>query len=404
MEIWIVACAAAALLARVGLAFYACGLARAKNSGGTLLRHAADLCVASLAFWAFGIAILNPGGERGTARAEFLFGLRGTLATSLAPHIFLILAATLIASGAVVGTLTERTRFWPSLAASVLLGGFLVPLLANWCGANGWLGARHFHDLAGASFIHLNAGLCAAVGAIVVGARDGKYNRDGSTNVIPGHSLPLACGGAMLILVAWFPYLLGFGVTTGASAGLIAMNALLAVAAAGAASLAVAHLRYGKPDIDLTFSAVLGGLVAISAGADVMTNLAAVITGLVAGILIPVLMAQVDLVWRVDDPTATGVIHGVGAIWGLIAVGLFGSLDKATGRVEFLQAQFLGLGAVAGVVLAASLIVFLLLKKMVGIRVREEDEFDGLDLAEHDIGSYPDFQQTTIKSYHLREA
>jgi Amt family ammonium transporter len=404
MEIWIVACAAGALLARVGLALYTCGLVRAKNAGGSLLRHLADLCLASLAFWAVGIAILSPGEPTAWIQSRFLFGLRGKDAAVFAPHVFLMLTATLLASGIIVGTLSERSRFWPSLAPSILLGALLVPMFARWCGPAGWLGKLHFHDYAGASYIHLAAGLCAAVGAIFVCPRNGKYNRDGSANVIPGHSLPLACGGVLLILVAWFPYLLAFGLTSEHSVGLIALNALLATAAAGVASLGIAHFRYGKPDIYLAFSGVLGGLVAITAGADAMSNLSAVFTGAIAGVVIPMLMLQVDLVWRVDDPTGALVIHGVGGAWGILAAGLFASINPATGRLHFIGTQLLGLAAIAAAALATATGLFFVLKKSVTLRARESDEFDGLDLAEHDIGSYPDFQQTTIKSYHLREA
>ncbi len=404
MEIWIVACAVGALLVRMGLALYTCGLVRAKNAGAAVLRHMADLCLATLAFWAVGMAVLNPTGEPSWIALNHLFGLRGIDAIVLAPHLLMILTAILIASGVVVGALSERSRFWPSLASSLLLGGILVPLLARWCRHGGWLGKMHFHDLAGASFIHVAAGCCAATGATVLGARNGKYNRDGSSNVIPGHSLPLASAGVMLILVGWFPYLLGFGSNAGGFLGSIALNALLTAAAAGLASLAVSHVRYGKPDIYLTLSGIMGGLVAATAGADVMTNLSAVATGAIAGILIPVLMLQMDLVWRIDDPTGALVIHGVGGAWGILATGLMGSSGYVMGRLQFIGRQLIGLGVVAGLTIAISAGMFLALRNMANLRAREEDEFDGLDLAEHDIGSYPDFQQTTIKSYHLREA
>jgi Amt family ammonium transporter len=374
---------------------------RAKNSGGSLLRHLADLCIAALAFWAVGIAVHSPLCPHLVFNTRQLFGLRGDEAIALGPRTLLMLAAALLASGAVVGALSERTRFWPSLAPSILLGALLVPMTARWCADGGWLNRRGFHDLAGASFVHLTAGLCAAVGAIVVKPRDGKYNRDGSSNVFPGHNLPLACTGVMLMVVAWFPYLLGFGIEAGRPVGLIGMNTILAVAAAGAASLGVAHFRYRKSDIYLTFSGVLAGLVAVTGGADAMSNLSAVITGAVAGVLIPLLMLQEDLVWRIDDPTGALVIHGVGGAWGILATGLFGSTNVA--RLKFIGVQLMGLGMVAAMALAISAVMFLILKRFVHLRARETDEFDGLDLAEHDIGSYPDFQQNTIKSYHLRE-
>jgi Amt family ammonium transporter len=403
-HIWIVACAAAALLARVGLALYTCGLVRAKNAGGSLLRHIADLCLVTLSFWAVGIAVLNPANSHSGTLHHYLFGLRPEDAAVLAPQVFLLLAATVFASGIVVGALSERSRFWPSLTPSILLGGVLIPLLISWSGPGAFLDRLHFHDLAGAGFIHLAAGLCAAVGTLAIGPRNGKYNRDGSSNVVPGHSLPLACGGVMLLMIAWFPYLIGFAVLHGESAGIVALNTLLAIAAAGIASLAVAHFRYGKPDIYLTFSGILGGLVAISAGADLMSNTAAIVTGGIAGILIPTLLLQADLVWRIDDPTGALVIHGFGGAWGLISVGLFAPLPANIHRYTALIGQLTGIGVIAALSVATSGVLFLILKNASLLRARESDEFDGLDLAEHDIGSYPDFQQTTIKSYHLREA
>ena len=404
MEIWIVACAAGTLLVRIGLALYTCGMVRAKNAGGSLLRHFADICVSSLAFWAVGIAVFNPTGETSWIAAKYLFGLHGIESVMLAPHVFMMLSAVLIATGIVVGALSERSSFWPSLAPTVLLGAVVVPLLTRWSGPFGWLGKMHFHDFAGASFIHVAAGFCAGTGAIIVRARNGKYNRDGSSNVIPGHSVPWASTGVLLILVGWFPYLFGFAFGSGSFLGMIALNVLLTTAAAGLASLAVSHFRFGKPDIYLTLSGIMGGLVAATAGADVMTNLSAVATGVIAGVIIPVLILQIDQVWRIDDPTGALVIHGFGGIWGIIATGLLGSTGPATGRVGFIGIQFTGLAVATGLSTGLSIILFLVLRNIAALRVHEEDEFDGLDLAEHDIAAYPDFQQTTIKSYHLREA
>ena len=398
MPIWIAVCAAAMLLTRVGLAFYTCGLVRAKNAGGSLLRHIADLCITTLVFWAVGIALYSPDQPCRWFSPNHLLGIH---IGASAADIFLMLSGTLLASGVVVGSLSERSRFWPSLAPSILLA-LLVPALARLTSPSCWLGRLGFHDLGGASFIHLAGGLTALVGVIAVGPRTGKYNRDGSSNVIPGHNLPLAGAGMFLILIAWFPYLMGFAASSNVAAGMLPLNVILSVAAAGAASLGVAHFRYGKPDIYLTLSGVIGGLVAITAGADVMTNLDALITGAVAGLLVALLMMQEDLLWRIDDPTGALVIHGIGGAWGILATGLFAT--TSAGRMKFIGTQLMGLVIVAAVVLIAVSAVLFILKKTVHLRSREADEFDGLDLAEHDIGSYPDFQQTTIKSYHLREA
>jgi Amt family ammonium transporter len=405
MELAIVACAAGILLVRIGLALYTCGLVRAKNAGGALLRHVADVCLAALAFWLVGMAILNPvprfDAQTPIIRWSYFMGMGAHEWRHLARVVFVMLTTTLLASGIVVGALSERTRFWPSLAPGMLIAGVVTPLLARWA-QGGWLWQYvAFHDFAGASYVHVAAGATAAIGAVLVGPRGGKYNRDGSSNVIPGHNLPLAGSGTLLMFVGWFMYLASFSPY---QASIVATNALLAAAAAGAASLAVAQIRYGKPDIYLTLTGVLGGLVSISAGADALNTPAAVLTGAVSGALISLLLLQLDLVWKLDDPTGAVAIHGVGGAWGLVATGLFGAWEGSGGWLRRVGAQCLGLVIAVAVAAVAAALLLVILKKCVAVRSLEEQEFDGLDLAEHDIGSYPDFQQTMIKSYHLREA
>jgi Amt family ammonium transporter len=264
------------------------------------------------------------------------------------------------------------------------------------------LGRRGFHDFAGASFVHVAAGATAALGALFVGPRGGKYNRDGSSNVIPGHNLPLAGAGALLVLVGWFGYLLAF-VGPRVFTSVVAMNALLSAAAAGLASLLVAQVRFGKPDVYLALTGVMGGLVSITAGADSMNSPAAVLTGMIGGVLISWLLLRIDLVWKIDDPSGALAVHGAGGAWALLAAGLFGS-TRGFGRARLIGFQLLGIVATAALVVLVMGLLLFLLKRIVRLRSRDADEFEGLDLAEHDIGSYPDFQQTMIKSYHLREA
>jgi Amt family ammonium transporter len=240
------------------------------------------------------------------------------------------------------------------------------------------------------------------VAAVLVGPRMGKYNRDGSANAIPGHSVPLANVGMLLVLAGWLPYVLGFVGT--AKAGAAGMNVLLAGAAGCVAAVGLSQVRYFKADIHLAFAGMLGGLVAISAAADVGSGIAAVVIGGVAGIIVPMAMVMLDLVWKVDDPTGGIVVHGVGAAWGILAAGLFAGTGSMGARIGLLGVQVLGLVVIAGLAAVVSGGVLWGLKRTVGLRSKEADEFDGLDLAEHDIGSYPDFQQTMIKSYHLREA
>src|SRR5258706_10809847 len=269
-------------------------------------------------------------------------------------------------------------------------------------GPPGWLGRIGFHDFAGASFIHLVGGACAAAGAIIIGPRNGKYNRDGSTNVTPGHNLPLVGLGVFLLIIAWFPYLLSFVGSSGKS-GLVALNTLFAGAAGGLASLVIANMRFGKPDISMTFTAFIAGLVSITACADVVGNPSAVLIGAVAGVIVPWMMLRLDMVWKIDDPTGAIAIHGVGGLWSLLATGIFARTYTIQTKLKFLGVQLLGAAVIALSTAAATAALFLILKRFTPLRCTDDDEFDGLDLAEHDIGSYPDFQQTMIKSYHLRE-
>src|SRR5215207_3979273 len=197
LHLLIVVFACAALLIRVGMGWYAAGQSRSKNAAGAALRNATDMAVAALAFWAVGAAIMN-------RDVGLVFDAKATAASQQFAQLVLVLIAT----APVVGAIAERSKFFPALAAPALLAAVIVPLAARWAWNNGWLQRMGFIDVAGASVIHVAGGLCAAAGAVLVGARNGKYNRDGSSNFIPGHSAPMASVGVMLTLAGWAPYVL----------------------------------------------------------------------------------------------------------------------------------------------------------------------------------------------------
>jgi len=379
-----------ALLLRLGMAIHATGMVRSKNSSSILVRSIADICITTLAFWAVGGAILFSAGR--ILDPHLLFSLNSA---------FFVICVTLIASGIVTGVASERSRFYPMCSLSILIGAVVVPLVGRW--QLGWLAHLGFVDTGRVSMIHLTGGLCAAVAAVTVGPRNGKYNRDGSSNGIPGHSVPLASIGAMLMFVGFIPTTLGMA-SNGPMETILspAGNILLAAAAGGAASLLLCYFRYGKPDVHLMIVGFLGALVAISASPDTL-NFWAVVIGGVAGVMIPLAALHIDLIWKIDDPTSGIAIHAISAIWGIIAAGAFAALPFQA-RMKQIGIQLLGLAAIAALTIIVSGALLFFLKATVGLRAREADEFDGLDLAEHDIGAYPDFQQTTIKSYHLREA
>jgi len=397
--------ACGALVIRVGTGWYATGQSRSKNAAGAALRNATDIAVAALAFWAVGAAIMN--GDMG-----LIFDVRSRAGS----HQLVQLVLVLIATAPVVGAVAERSRFFPMLAAPALLAAIVVPLAGRWAWNGGWLQRMGFIDYAGASVIHVAGGMCAAAGAVLVGARTGKYNRDRSSNFIPGHSAPMASVGVMLMLAGWVPYVLAAmlvpDVRMQASQMMpepsllshAAINVLLAAAAGTVVAVIVTHAKYGKPEIMLAYAGLLGALVAVSAVGGAVSTLAAVVIGAVSGALVPIATVQLDLVWKIDDPVGAVAIHVLGGAWGTIAAGIFVPAATYGEKIRDVGVQFLGLVVIAALSLGLSLATFAILKKTVGLRLSEDAEWDGVDLAEHDLNAYPDFQQTMIKSYHLREA
>ena len=396
LTLWALIAAAGALGMRVGFAVHAAGMARSKNSAGAVMRHLSDWCVAVLAFWAVGFAIHASDATVFGLQWRALFGVGAGYSTGS----FLGTAMVLVATGIVPGVVAERARFWPALIATAMTAGLVVPLAMLWT-SRGWLARMGYHDPGGAGWLHLVGAVCAAVAAVFVGPRTGKFNRDGSSTAIPGHSVPLAGVGVVLLSVGFF------GFVTAGSAGdrvtQAGMNVLVAGAAGGLASAILCQIRFYKPDVHLAYAGILGGLVAISAGATAVGSLGAVIIGGVAGVIVPLAVLHFDLRLRLDDPSGNVAVHGVGAVWGLIATPLFAQAMTFPARARLLGVQLLGVVALAALAGIGSSIVWAVLKRTTKLRASEADEFDGLDLAEHDIGAYPDFQQTMIKSYHLRE-
>jgi Amt family ammonium transporter len=397
---WTVLLASAALLVRIGQMIGAMGIVRAKNSASAGFRNLSDLFIATLCFWAIGSAIFFQyyNGWLGI-QPDFVIGWHG-----LSANWFAMLALILIATGIIAPAVAERSTFSVPLCVGGLLAAILVPLIAHWTWS-GWLNAMHFLDTAGAAAIHLAPATCATVAIFFVGPREGKYNRDGSSNMIPGHSVPMLLLALLLSLIGWVPYVLTAAAMRGIEirADLVAADIFIATSAAGIAGLLISKMRYGKVDVMLVVTGALGGMVSVTASAGVIGTPAAFLIGLIAGIIVPWMTVFLDLRLKFDDPAGVIAIHGVGGIWALLAAALFAPIPFED-RFKLLGTQAIGIVVTiaAAAVLTFALMVFL--KATIGVRTKEQNEFDGLDLAEHDINSHPDFQQTTIKSYHLREA
>ena len=393
------ALACGALLVRVGLGWHAAGSVRAKNAAGAAIRSVGDLAVAVLAFWAIGSAFYNGHGTVLGLELGRLFDINGKAGLGQ----FIQVALILIGTAPVMGAVAERSRFLPMLAVPALLAGIVTPIAAQWAWNGGWLQRElGFFDAAGACVLHVTGGLAAAVAAVMLGPRTGKYNTDGSSNFIPGHSIPMISVGAVLMLTGWVPYTLA--ATPSGSWAQSAINVLLAGAAGTLTAVILSHVRYGKPDVMLTYSGLLGALVAITGCAGACNTISAVAIGCVAGFIVPTATVLIDLVYKVDDPAGGIAIHAVGGAWGTLAVGLF---TPSAGWLDLLRqfgVQILGLIVIAALAIGFTVMLLAFLRLGVRLRLREDDEYDGTDLAEHDVNAYPDFQQTMIKSYHLREA
>jgi Amt family ammonium transporter len=379
------------LLLLTGMGLYLTGISRAKNASSAAFRSLASISVGILAFWATGEAIFQ--------RDWHSLFHGGAI---LGPETLQACAMLLIGSMIVVGATLERSRLPLVIVSAVLMAGVISPL--GWRVANTvWLSHWGFTDVGGASFIHLAGAISAWQAVRVVGPREGKYNRDGSTNVMLGHSTPLASAGLLIMLACWPVYIIGANLLAGQAPGLAGtFNVALAAAGATVASIVLGQIRRGRFDVFLIYSALLGGLVSTTAGMSNVPEVFAVLTGVVAGLIVPFVIVEFDLDLKLDDPSGLIAIHGVGGAWSLIATALFSS-GAAMGRFHVLIGQLLGLVVIGAMSLVLSAVAYRVLNLTCRLRCREAEEFDGLDLSEHDLNAYPDFQQTMIKSYHLRE-
>jgi len=301
---------AAALMGRLGLGFYLSGLVRAKNAAGTALRALTDVSVAVLAFWAVGYALME-GNVHAIFDADRSFYAWG----------FFFAVMVLWASGPLLGATLERGRFFSTVAGGFLMAAVVVPLAAEWAW-RGWLHRMGFIDVAGSAVFHLAGGLAAAAGAILIGSRSGKYNRDGSTNFIPGHSATLALSGIVAMLIGFVPSVMGMALAHRADYALAAGDALIAAAAGGVAALVYSQIRFGRPEVYLIGAGFLGGMISAAGAAGQMPTWAAAILGAVAGVIVPAGMVHLEMHHKIDDPGGGIAVHGIAGAWGTIGAGL----------------------------------------------------------------------------------
>jgi Amt family ammonium transporter len=349
-----------ALLMRLGLAVTNFGAVRSKNSSATFARQLLDLSVATLAVWAASFVLMRDSGRDIHTMVWFLAiaSLAGVMHT---------------------GATSERSRLWPVLGLSLVTAGITMPiaivLIRKWLHGWGYIDA-------GLGYVHLLGATTAAVAVKFIGPRDGKYHRDGSTSIIPGHNLPLEMIGAFVVVIG----------------GLMLLRTpiVLIAAAASAVTCAVYCQRvYAKIDLPLLAASLVAGVVAISPGASTLPEWAAFFVGIAAGLITPIAIVKIDMVLKFDDVTGAIAVHGGAAVVGLLAAM---RIDAGWGeRFRTLGVQVLAIAifvTLAAIVATATLMV---IRGLSPLRTKEADEYDGLDIADHDTASYPDFQQNSIR-------
>lgn len=408
--VWVLIAAFLVFFMQAGFAMVESGFTRAKNAVNILMKNLMDFSIGSVAFWIVGFAIMfgNGNGFLGLsgwfvpAESKAFASLEWSSVPTHAAWLFqLVFAAT--AATIVSGAMAERTQFKSYLIYTIFITGFIYPVVGHWIWGGGWLSSLGMLDFAGSTVVHSTGGWLALAGAIVLGARVGKYDANGNPRPIPGHNLPLAALGVFILWLGWF----GFnpGSQMGADAkdiSLIAVTTNIAAAGGAIAAMITAWVMLGKPDAGMALNGALAGLVAITAPCAFVSPGSAVIIGLLGGIVVVFSVLLFERL-KIDDPVGAISVHGTCGALGTLLLGFFHqeqgvffAADKAA-AFKFLGTQFVGVIAVFAWCMIIGLILFKLIKALVGLRVSREEELEGLDYGEHGASAYPDFTVSSIR-------
>ena len=401
--IWVLLGAALVFFMQAGFAMVETGFTRAKNAGNIIMKNLMDFAIGTPLFWLTGFGIMFGGagafigGFDPLVRGDY----SGILPAGVPLPAYLIFQTVFCATAATIvsGAMAERTKFISYCIYSAIISAVVYPVSGHWIWGGGWLAQMGFHDFAGSTAVHMCGGVAALIGAKVLGPRIGKYTEDGKPNAILGHSLTLGALGVFILWFCWF----GFnGCSTVAmdsdaavySAGNIFVTTNLAAATATAATMIITWLRYGKPDISMTLNGSLAGLVAITAGCDMVSPAGAFFIGLIAAFVVVFGIEFIDKVCKIDDPVGAIGVHGMCGAAGTLLTGVF-AVDGGLvygGGFSFLGIQLLGVVCVILWVSVTMIITFNVLKHTIGLRASEEEETKGLDVTEHNLASsYADF-------------
>lgn len=405
-NVWMMVCTGLVFFMHLGFSFLEIGLTRQKNTVNILFKNVFIICVGLLVYYIGGFNLMYPGFEDGDfGFFKFAgFGIEAP-ANGMTPDyadggytwwtdflfqgMFAATAATIVS-----GAVAERIKLGAFMVFTLIYVGLVYPIVGSWQWGSGFLSslefgeAEGFHDFAGSTLVHSVGGWAALIAVALLGPRIGKFNSEGKAQAIPGHNLPLAAAGVLILWLGWFGFN-GGSVLSADPAGtsLVLVTTSLAAAAGGVGAFLLSTLLYKQYDLTMFLNGILGGLVGITAGADLMSPNEAVIIGFLAGLIIVLGVAFIDKL-KLDDPVGAIAVHLICGIWGTLAVGLFGS--KA--GFDQLVVQLAGVGAAATFCTVSAFAILFILKKTVGIRVSEKEEVEGLDIHEHGMDAYADFR------------
>lgn len=404
--VWTLIAAFMVFIMQAGFAFVEMGMTRGKNSINIIMKNLMDFSVGTLLFFILGFGLMFGTSNGFFGTTDFLLsGISGehwNYTFILFQTVFAATAATIVS-----GAMAERTIFTSYLIYSVVITGIIYPISGSWAwgsllNGSGWLenlSTGAFIDFAGSTVVHSLGGWLALMGAVIIGPRKGKYGPDGSVRAIPGHNIPYAALGVFILWFAWFGFNAGSTTTGDLSIGRIAFITNLSAAAGSIVAMLLSWMKFKKPDVTMSLNGVLAGLVGITAGCANVNWVGAIIIGAVSGLIVFYSVLIIDQKFKIDDPVGAVSVHGVCGAWGTIAVGLFGA-EKVLGIGNANTGLFFGGGAnqlmsqLIGVVsfmawgLVCGFILFTIIKKTVGLRVTEQEEYVGLDLEEHGLEAY----------------
>ncbi|WP_288955793.1 ammonium transporter [uncultured Polaribacter sp.] len=397
-NVWMMICTALVFFMHTGFAFLEIGLTRQKNTINILFKNIFIITVGLLLYYIGGFNLMYPGFAEGSAgfidfagfgiappengmTAEYADGGYTWWTDFLFQGMFAATAATIVS-----GAVAERMKIGPFMIFTVIYVGLIYPIAGSWKWGGGFLDQMGFYDFAGSTLVHSVGGWAALVAVWLLGSRIGKF-KNGKPQAIPGHSIPLATAGVLILWLGWF----GFNGGSVLSAdpeltSLTLVTTCLAAAAGGVIAALVSFIKYKNLDLTMFLNGILGGLVGITAGADVMTPESAIIIGAIAGAIIVFAVSFVDAI-KLDDPVGAIAVHLICGIWGTLAVGIFSTNPEHTFLI-----QLTGVACYAAFCLVSSFLIIFTLKKTVGIRVSEREELEGLDAHEHGMDAYPDFR------------